>query len=356
VHVKEAAAGGIVGLLGGGSVVENCYAVGFTAASKNYSGGIVALDQGAADTVRNCYASGEVTYNGFGYIPRGRYQAGNLYTNWNYVTGLNPPLWAWAEWDQYQIHGDKSRFLKDINGMTIYERLINHFNFIERERKMPNGLYGKTSGDSNGFDDTPNQDWPWITGTAGRGEQTYNDLSMQQAQQAYYIALIANELGDEENAAFFARRHAEIAALINELMWDEDAQMYSNIAQDGVTHTNISTPTNLWSLIARVATTERAEAIINAHGLNSEKLFRPNGLSTSAYDYGGERGGSAFSPKGKYWNGSVWAPSSYQWVRGLGAVGFGDVAFNEAVRHVNMLSDVYKKVGGGEFANSIWEC
>ncbi|MDR1157570.1 MAG: discoidin domain-containing protein [Oscillospiraceae bacterium] len=357
VHVKNAAASGIVGLLQNNSVIENCYAVGFMAGSKQCSGGIVGFEQGGENTVKNCYASGEVLYNGFGYIPRGRYQNGSIYTNWDMVTGLNPPLWAWAEWDTYKISGDISRFSKVINGRTIYQRLIDHFKFIERERKVENGLYGKTSGDSNGFDDTPNQDYPWILPTAGKGEQTYNDLSMQQAQQAYYLALIANEQGDVENYEYFTQRHAQISGLINELMWDEEAEMYSNLAPDGVTHTNISTPTNLWALIARVAPPERAEKIIKAHGLNSEKLFRPNGLATSAYDFlGNSSGASAFSPKGKYWNGSVWSPSSYQWMRGLTEMGYSDIAFNEAVRHVNMLSDVYKKIAGGAFGNSIWEC
>ncbi|MDR0671853.1 MAG: Ig-like domain-containing protein, partial [Oscillospiraceae bacterium] len=358
VHVKNAIAGGIVGLLETNSAVENCYAVGFMCGANARSGGIVALEQGGNCTVKNCYASGEVTYNGNGYIPRKRTESnGNSEYDYTSVLGLNPPLWAWAEWEQYQIHGDISRFNKVINGKTIYQRLREHFAFIEREKKMENGLYGKTSGDANGLDDSPNQDYPWVTGTGGKGEQTYNDLSIQQAQQAYYLALIAHDLGDTEGSAYFTAQHQRISALINDLMWDEDAGMYSNLDTDGYTHTNISTPTNLWALIGRVATQERAQRIVEAHALNSEKLFRPNGLATLAYDYPGDSSGrSAFSAKGKYWNGSVWAPTAYEYIKGLSAANYGDLAFNEAIRHVNTLYDTYVRGREGAFSATVWEC
>ncbi len=266
---------------------------------------------------------------------------------WDYSTskntGTNPPLFAMAEWEQYQIHGDVSRFSKEINGKTIFERLVAHYNYIEREKKMANGLYGKTNGFGNGLDNTPNQDGYALNLSDSAGKQTYNDLSIQQAQQAYYISLIAEAMGDTENAEFFMAEHDRIAALINEVLWSEEAQMYSNIAEDGKTFTNVSTPTNLWALAGHVATEERAAAIIENHGLNSMKLYRPNGLATTSYDW--ENSVSRFHAEGDYWLGSIWAPTSYQYVYGLREYGYDDLAFEEAVRHVNHVSDVYQLTG-----------
>ncbi|MBE6949478.1 MAG: carbohydrate-binding protein [Ruminococcaceae bacterium] len=281
-----------------------------------------------------------------GYICREIIESsGNDY--WDYSnrknTGTNPPLFAMAEWEQYQIHGDVSRFSKVINGKTIFERLVAHYNYIEREKKMANGLYGKTNGFGNGLDNTPNQDGNALNLDDNAGKQTYNDLSIQQAQQAYYISLIAEAMGDTENAEFFMAEHDRIAALINEVLWSEEAQMYSNIAEDGVTKTNISTPTNLWALAGRVATEERAAAIIENHGLNSMKLYRPNGLATTSYDW--ENSVSRFHAEGAYWLGSIWAPTSYQYVYGLREYGYDDLAFEEAVRHINHVSDVYQLKG-----------
>lgn len=356
LHTENSAVGGIAGLLEGTSRVENCYVTDTFVGGRSFVGGLVGLIRSGTPVVKNCYSSANVIFNGDGYIFRKRYESnGTTYYDYTNVLGLNPPLWAWAEWEQYQIHGDISRFTKEINGKTIFQRIIDHFFFIEREKKMENGLYGKTSGDANGLDDSPNQDYPWVTATGGKGEQTYNDLSIQQAQLAYYISIIANEIGDTETAEYFTAEHQRISTLINDLMWDEEETMYSNLDVDGVTHTNISTPTNLWALAGHVATEETAESIIHNHALNSEKLFRPSGLATLAYDYPGDSNGrSAYSPKGKYWNGSVWAPTSYQYIRGLNEYGYDDLAFQEAIRHVNMVYDVYQEGYNG--LNSIWEC
>ena len=237
---------------------------------------------------------------------------------------MNPPLWAWAEWEQYKVHGDKSRFTTVIQGpgqqpKTIFERLVAHYEFIDREKKVASGLYGKTSGDANGFDDTPNQDWPWVTATAGKGEQTYNDLSIQEAQFAYYLALIAEEIGETEQAEHFRQEFERLSGLINEKLWSDELGFYFNLAPDGVTQTNVATPTGLWALAAHVATPERAESLVEDYALNSEKMFRPNGLSTASYDDPASR------PKGKYWNGSDWAPASYQYIKGLSEYGYSDL-------------------------------
>ncbi len=293
-----------------------------------------------------------------GYICREIVEAtGKDYWDYNTRknTGTNPPLFAMAEWEQYQIHGDVSRFSKLINGKTIFERLVAQYNYIERNKKMPNGLYGKTNGFGNGLDNTPNQDGNVLILDDSAGQQTYNDLSIQQAQAAHYISLIAGAMGKTEEAAFFQAEHARISALINEKLWSEEAQMYSNLDADGVTKTNVSTPTNLWALAGLVATEERAKAIIDNHGLNSQKLYRPQGLATTAYDWQNEV--SRFHAEGAYWLGSVWAPTSYQYVYGLREYGYDQLAFEEAVRHVNMASDVYQAGLEGNHVSqaTVWE-
>ena len=248
---------------------------------------------------------------------------------YDHPKSVNPPLWAWAEWQQYQIHGDKTRFFKDIKGKTVLERIVSHFDFIKRTRTMEeNGLYGKTSGLANGLDNTPNQDW-------SAKEQTYNDLSIQQAQSAYYIAKIAHEIGDTETEARFQKEYEDISALINEKLWSEEGQFYFNLDKDQQ-FTNVPTPTGLWALSGHVATPERAEAMIRNYAQNSEKMFRPQGLSTTTYDW------PTFKTTGGYWNGAFWAPTSFQYIKGLEYYGYDELAFAEAVRHVEALSDVYE--------------
>lgn len=262
-----------------------------------------------------------------GYIPREiKEKTGEDY--WEGYTdenATNPPLFSWAEWELYQIHGDTARFSKVIDGKTIYKRLVEHYQFIETNKKMPNGLYGKTTGLGTGLDNTPNQ---------GSG-QTHNSLSIQQAQNAYYLAQIAKAMGNTKDAAFYEQEHKRISDLINKKMWNESTQMYSNLTIGG-DFTDVSTPTTLWSLVARVATKDRAASLISSHALNSQKLFRPNGLSTLAYDH------REYVAQGGYWHGGLWAPTSYQYIKGLEAYGYNTVAFEESVRHIQALSDVYQ--------------
>lgn len=270
-------------------------------------------------------------------------------------TGTNPPLFAMAEWEQYQIHGDVSRFSKEINGKTIFERLVSHYYYIERTKKLANGLYGKTNGYGNGLDNTPNQDGQRLSLSDSDGRQTYNDLSIQQAQAAWYLSLIADAMGNKEQAEYFASENERIADLINEKLWSPNAHMYSNLSENGKSFTNISTPTNLWALAGHVATEERAQEIIKYHGKNSMKLYRPNGLATLAYDWDGFTG--PFRPYGQYWMGSIWAPTSYQYVYGLREYGYDQLAFEEAVRHVNMVADVYEEGKKGSYIkqSTFWE-
>lgn len=164
----------------------------------------------------------------------------------------------------------------------------------------------------------------------------------------YYLALIAAEIGETEQAEYFRSEFERVSGLINEKLWSDELGFYFNLAPDGETQTNVATPTGLWALAGHVATPERAESLVRDYGLNSEKMFRPNGLSTASYD------DPAFRPKGKYWNGSVWAPSSYQYIKGLSEYGYSHLAFEEAVRHVNNLCRVYEKGYNGQ--HTFWEC
>ncbi|HCC34278.1 MAG TPA: hypothetical protein DEQ02_01055, partial [Ruminococcaceae bacterium] len=298
-----------------------------------------------------------------GYICRRINESnGNLsYNNYLTVDAINPPLFGWAEWEQYQIHGDVTRFTKQINGKPIIDRLASYFQFIKRTRTYDSGpaqgLY-VSNGQGNGLDNTPNQDWD------GWG-QAANDMSLQQVQAADYIAKIAAEIAAkntslsgadkakyESMAALYESERDGLTALVQQKLWSQQGGFFFNINSDTGAHTNIVTPTGLWSLAAGVATDEQAQRMIKTYALSSEKMFRPGGLSTVAYDY------SSFKPTGGYWNGAMWSPTSFQWIKGLGEYGHDQLAFEEAVRHINMLYDVYYQGAydrNGQFLHTIWE-
>lgn len=298
-----------------------------------------------------------------GFICRMIYQetGEHYYKNYMDVDAVNPPMFAWAEWEQYKIHGDVERFTKVIKGKTILERLDSYYQFIKRTRTYTSGpaegLY-VSNGQSSGLDNTPNQNWN------GWG-QAVNDMSLQQVQAAGYISRIANEvlekkenLTEEERAEYEALREkyeneeAELKSLIQQKLWSEEGGFFFNMDSNTGELTNIATPTGLWALAAGVATQEQADCMIEEYALNSNKMFRPNGLATVCYDY------ETFKSTGGYWNGAMWSPASYQWLKGLQQYGYDDLAFEEAVRHVNAMADVC--VNGaydryGSFLYTLWE-
>ncbi|MDR2903343.1 MAG: hypothetical protein LBU77_02380, partial [Clostridiales bacterium] len=296
-----------------------------------------------------------------GFIPR-RINESNANPSFGYadMKGTNPPLWAWAEWEQYMVHGDKNRFSEIIDGKTILQRLDDHFEFIKRNRTVSSTSLYKTTPDGNGTDNSPNghydNGYSWSGYSASTGTdlgQTFNDLSIQMYQFAWYIKEIADEVG---NTALSAKYEAELEthrALLQQL-WDEEDAFFYNLLADGKTFSKSVGTGGTWALSARLATPEQAAQMIEKHTLNSEGLFRPSGTASVAYR------DPFFHPDGRYWRGGIWAPASYQYIKGLEYNGYDELAFQEALRHLNTLLKVYPNEyvndGGTLAKNTIWEC
>ncbi len=298
-----------------------------------------------------------------GFICRMIYEADgrDFYTDYRNVDAVNPPMFAWAEWEQYQIHGDIDRFLKVIKGKTILERLDSYYQFIKRTRRHKSGpmegLY-VSNGQGSGLDNTPDQDYQ------GWG-QAVKDMSFQQVQAADYIRRIAAEVTQKKEGLTAAERQEyealeekyriegeELTELIRQKLWSEEKGCFFNADSRTGELKDVVTPMAFWSLAAGAATEEQAERMIEEYALNSNKMFRPNGLSTVCYDY------PSFKSTGGYWNGAMWSPASFQWLKGLQRYGYDEIAFEEAVRHINGLADVCTKGAYdryGAFLHTLWE-
>ncbi|MDR1439604.1 MAG: hypothetical protein LBJ10_06210, partial [Clostridiales bacterium] len=278
---------------------------------------------------------------GLGYIPRRISESnGGAWHSYNNLDGNNPPLFGWAEWEQYLVHGDSSRFTKLINGKTILRRLDENFQYNKRQWITAIGLY-KSNGQGNGMDNTPDQNGQ---------NQSSADMSFQQYQFASYIKKIADEVGDEALSAKYQGEMDELRPKLQQL-WNAGDGIFMSL-RDNTGFSGVVTPADFWSMASGAATPGQAESMVKNYALNSEKLFRPQGMSTVAYDY------PSFKPTGGYWNGAVWSPTSYQYIKGLELYGYDDIAFQEAVRHVNALARVciegaYDRYGS--FLHTLWE-
>lgn len=298
-----------------------------------------------------------------GFISRMIYEADGRdhYQDYRNVDAINPPMFAWAEWEQYKIHGDIERFLKTVKGKPIIDRLDSYYQFIKRTRRHKTGpaagLY-VSNGQGSGLDNTPDQDYQ------GWG-QAVKDMSFQQVQAAVYLQLIAAEILEKKTGLTaderqkyedlkekYKQEEEELTALIQEKLWSEEKGCFFNMDSRTGELKDVVTPMAFWSLAAGVATKEQADRMIEGYAFNSNKMFRPYGLSTVCYDY------PSFKSSGGYWNGAMWSPASFQWLKGLQNYGYDAIAFEEAVRHVNGMADVCSKGAydrNGNFLHTLWE-
>lgn len=265
---------------------------------------------------------------------------------------VNPPLFAWAEWQDYQVRGDASRFTKMVGGKTVLQVLVDYYGWIKAHRRRENGLYWTTPW-ASGMDDTPrlvssgnavpfNEVWgddgPVAELVCAHLDSSWIDMSAQQAQNAYYIAKIAEVVGDVALQEQLEAEHAELRDLINAKMWDELDGFYYDLSPAD-TFDKVKTPASFWPLIAAVSGPDQVKRIIDEHLTNPAEFWTQHHLPTVAANEPNYRS------DGGYWGGAIWAPTTYATIKGVEAQGYGDLAHELAKNHIEQLALVYQQTG-----------
>jgi hypothetical protein len=257
---------------------------------------------------------------------------------------VNPPLFAWVEWQYYAFTGDASRLSR------VFPILERYFYWLrDHVRRLGGGGLYYQSELGSGMDNTPRGPQPpvaWI------------DMSAQQALAALHLARIAEAIGIAERAAVWRAEHAAIAAGIEATLWSEPDGYYYDKKPDGDL-TGIRHIGAYWTLISNVASPTRAARLV-AHLRDPRHFYRPFLFpSLSAAD-------PAYDPDGHYWRGGIWAPTNDMVIRGLALIGEGAFAREAASRHLAQLALVYDGTAidaasvapeerDGEYA-TLWEC
>ncbi len=128
-----------------------------------------------------------------------------------------------------------------------------------------------------------------------------------------------------------------MASIINRLMWDPKRLFYYDLTLEGK-RAPIKTVAAFWTLLAKVASPAQARALVDE--LHNPATFgRLNRIPTLAADQPG------YDPAGGYWRRAVWAPTDTMVIRGLENYGYSDLARENALQHLDLVSQVYKKTG-----------
>jgi glycogen debranching enzyme len=237
---------------------------------------------------------------------------------------VNPPLFSWAEMESFRLTGDKTRL------EAVAPALEKYTEWLETARKKPtvHGLYWN-NGLGSGMDNTPRRGSGWV------------DMSSQMVMQYNDLAAIHEVLGHADQAARFRARAAEIGALINQWMWNEQDGLYYDVDNQGQ-QVKWKTAGCFWPLLAGITSPHQEEKLI-ANLRDPNSFWRENVFPTLAADQ------RKYDPTGGYWHGGVWAPTNYAIIRGLSLRGHDDFAREAALRYLGEVYEVYRTTG------TVWE-
>ncbi len=237
------------------------------------------------------------------------------------LDALNNPIAAWAETESYRWTGDQERL------SIVREPLIHYYAALQKYIRQGNGLYMT---DWASQDNSPRNPFLRSGGTA-------IDTSSQMVLFAKNLADISRILGFEQDAEKFMRDASELAALVNEKMWNEARNFYFDLTIDE-TLAPIKTICAFWTFVSGAATSERAEALVG-HLKSPETFGRLHPVPSLAADE------KEYFPQGGYSSGAVWPPTNLMVIKGLERFGYDDLARGIALKHLDAVAQVYRQTG-----------
>jgi len=241
------------------------------------------------------------------------------------LDALDHPILAWAELEHYRVTGNKDRLGK------VWQPLVRYYAVLQLYLRQGNGLYVT---DWASMDNSPRNAHLKNGGTG-------IDISSEMVLFARQLSEIALILGKDTEAHAYSAEADQLAATINQAMWDEKQKFYFDSMLDGK-RAPVMTIAAYWTLLAGVASPDRAASLV-AELNNPETFGRPNLLPTLAANQAG------YDPLGGYWRGSVWAAMVTMVIQGLEKCGYSDLARRIALNHLELVAHVYEKTG------TIWE-
>jgi hypothetical protein len=285
----------------------------------------------------------------------------------------NPPLFAWVEWQYFQLTGNLNR----LRWVLVENRYLEqHFEFMEHARRilppphvnvrpiakrLPLGF--RWRGNTSGMDNTPRGRNCWNDSLLNPRKQIgYNnilwlDLLAQQALAADCIAKIAHVCDRPQIEQKYRNIAREYGDLLNTYYWDPVDGFYYDLHNkspekikeltargDPARFSKVKTVASYWPMVAGVCNTEQAKAL-------AEKVRDENQFGGYTPWPSLSRDDEAFVPLGRYWRGGVWLPTAYMGTKALDNYGFWELADTTAERLVCRMDETYRNYS----PHTIWE-
>ena len=241
-----------------------------------------------------------------------------------------PPVIAWGAWLVYEKSGDKE-FLKAV--------LKNNKSFLfwcqKNRRKTEKELYSWHTNpelnnrcDESGMDNSPRFDTD--------SDLYAIDFCCYMANEIRFMQKIAKELGDEENAEFFASWYEKIKSDINSTLWCEKDGFYYDF----------DIPNNCFSAVQSVSSFLPVFAGI----CNEKQCARLISHLENPDEFGTELPIPTISQKDKtfgedMWRGPVWINYNYMLAKGFSQYGYDALAEKINGKTLDVINEWYNRTG-----------
>ena len=228
-------------------------------------------------------------------------------------SGVQPPLFAWAEYNLYHKLGNKKR-LRDVLGV-----LERYFHWLETTHRKKNGLYAVPHAAT-------------MMGNSPRNGCYYPiDFNAQQTLNALYMSAIGDVLNDKEIGFKYKRAYFSLKTRISQLMWDEKTGFYYDLDRKG-RRLDVRTIGAFWTLLAQIPNEEKSERLIAClHEPHDFGVEHPFPTLSAAHE--------SYSRDGSGYKGSVVPPFNYMVIKGLERYQKFDMAREFALRHLYYVLD-----------------
>ncbi len=243
-----------------------------------------------------------------------------------------PNILAWAEWRYFRATGDDGRLSQ------VFWPLMALHRWFRANRTWPSGLYWAT-GLSSGMTNQPrvpdsqyhHRHWSWV------------DASVQAAMNAHILEQIAVSLKEPEMAAELAAERAQLITLINERMWNSEANFYQDVAPNG-RFSPVKSIGAYWALLDNELIPEKRLAPFVRHLREPWAFNLPHRIPSQSADSEGYN-----AETGNAWRGAVWSAANYMVLKGLREIGQYGLAHEIAVNHVGNVCEAY------QHTDTFWE-
>ena len=269
----------------------------------------------------------------------------------------NPPLFAWAEYENALYHGDKA-YIEEL----LYKKqsLQRHYDWLENLRektRLPNVHCGthwiaeefgyKWECGVSGMDNTPRG----REGDVSDKERPNNpnlywfDAICQQALAAKCIARLFALIDDNEKAKIWEEKFLKKKQIVNTRYWDNKDKFYYDIDCEDNHFYKVPTIASFWALTSKIADRWQAESLVR-HIQNENEFGGDIPLVSLS------RSDGDFKENGKYWRGALWLPTAYASLKGLAEYGYYKEAQTLGYSVFKHMLSTYENYE----PHTIWEC